>query len=204
MKLTEPTFQNLAVGIFKTMAPGVGFPILIGATRQGTRLLQDDPEEQLPLAEMIRIRNSRLVCIWWSLIPTSERMEPLLCCHRRNDTADSTPPPGEIRFAPRVNWAPLQTLWMMGPLVEMMDRALMATSLSHPLRPQSEPPPQGPPGAVIPQKRLGEHRVAIGRTLANQSHISKTRVCSRRIGIASARRKSVWSILSAQSALRWP
>jgi len=53
MKLTEPTVPNLAVGIDKTMAPGVGFPILIGATRQGTRRLQDDAEEQLLLAEMI-------------------------------------------------------------------------------------------------------------------------------------------------------
>ena len=53
MKLTEPTFPNLAVGIGKTMAPGVGFRMLIGAKRQGTRLLQADPEELLPLAEMI-------------------------------------------------------------------------------------------------------------------------------------------------------
>jgi len=35
-------------------------------------------------------------------------------------------------------------------------------------------------------------------------YISKKSVCSRRIGIESGRRKSVWSILSAQSALRWP
>jgi len=34
--------------------------------------------------------------------------------------------------------------------------------------------------------------------------ISKKIVCSRRIGIASGRRKSVWSILSTQPALRWP
>jgi len=35
-------------------------------------------------------------------------------------------------------------------------------------------------------------------------YISKKSVCSGRIGIASGRRKSVWSILSAQPALRWP
>jgi len=34
--------------------------------------------------------------------------------------------------------------------------------------------------------------------------ISKKSVCSGRIGIASGPRKSVWSILSAQPALRWP
>jgi len=58
---------------------------------------------------------------------------------------------------------------MTGLPVAMMDRAQMATSQSHPLRPQSEPLQQGPPGAVIPQKRLGEHTASIGRTLANQS-----------------------------------
>jgi len=35
-------------------------------------------------------------------------------------------------------------------------------------------------------------------------YISKNSVCYRRIGIASGRRKSVWSILCTQPALRWP
>jgi len=106
MELTEPTFPNLLAGIDKTMAPGVGFRMLIGATRQGTRLLQDDPGEPLPLAEMIQMTNSRLVRIWWSLNLPSEPMDLLFCCHRRNDTEDSTPPPGEIRFALRDNQGP--------------------------------------------------------------------------------------------------
>jgi len=55
---------------------------------------------------MIRITNSRLVRIGWSLNPPSEPMDLLLRCHRRNDTEDSTPPPGEIRFAPRDNRGP--------------------------------------------------------------------------------------------------
>ena len=80
--------------------------MLIGATRQGTCLLQDDPEEALPLAEMIQITNSRLVRIWSFLNPPREPIDLLFCCHRRNDTEDSTPPPGEIRFAPRDNWGP--------------------------------------------------------------------------------------------------
>jgi len=53
IELTEPTIPNLLAGIDKTMALGVRFHMLIGATRQGTRLLQDDPEEPRPLAEMI-------------------------------------------------------------------------------------------------------------------------------------------------------
>jgi len=58
MELTESSFPNLLAGIDKTMAPGVGFRMLIGTTRQGTGLLQDNAEEPLPLAEMIRITNS--------------------------------------------------------------------------------------------------------------------------------------------------
>jgi len=106
MELTEPTFPGLLTGIDKTMAPGVGFCMLIGTTRQGTHLLQDDPEEPLPLAGMIRITNSRLIRIWWPLNPPTEPMDLLFCCHRRNDTEDSTPPPGEIRIAPRDNRGP--------------------------------------------------------------------------------------------------
>jgi len=103
MDLTEPTFPNLLVGIDKTMGPGVRFRMLIGTTRPGTSLLQDDPEEPLPLAEIIRITNSRLVRIWWSVNPPSESSDLLFCCHRRTDTEYSTPPPGEIRFAPGDN-----------------------------------------------------------------------------------------------------
>jgi len=106
MELTEPSFPNLLAGIDKAMTPGVAFRMLIGTMRQGTRLLQDDPGEPLPLAEMMRITNSRLVRIWWYLNPPSEPMDLLFCCHRRNDTEDSTPPPGEIRVAPRDNRGP--------------------------------------------------------------------------------------------------
>jgi len=100
MELTKRIVQNRQAAIDKRMAPGVGFPMLIGATRQGLRLLQDDREELQPLADMIRITNGRLLCIWLSLNPPSELMDLLFCCHQRNNTEDSTPAPGEIRFAP--------------------------------------------------------------------------------------------------------
>jgi len=81
MELTEPTFPNLLAGIDKTTAPAVVFRMLIGTARQGTRLLQDDREEPLLLAEMIRITNSQLVRIWWSLNTPSEPMDLLFYCH---------------------------------------------------------------------------------------------------------------------------
>jgi len=106
MELTEPTLPNLLAGIDTTMAPGVGFGMLIGTKRQGTRLVQGNPEEPLQLAEMIRITNSRLVRIWWSLHLPSKPMDRLFCCRRRNDAEDSTPPPTKIRFAARENRGP--------------------------------------------------------------------------------------------------
>jgi len=36
--------------------------MLVGATGQGTRLLRDDAEEPLPLAEMIRTEDTKFPC----------------------------------------------------------------------------------------------------------------------------------------------
>ena len=77
--------------------------MLVGATGQGARLLQDNPGEPLLLAEMIRITNSRHVRIWWSLNPPSEPMDLLLCAHRSTNTEDSTPTSGNLRFDPCYN-----------------------------------------------------------------------------------------------------
>jgi len=169
IEITEPTFPNLLVGIDKTMAPGVGFRILTGVTRQGTRLLQDDPEEPLPLAEIIRITNSQLVRILWLLNPLSEPMNLLFCCHRRNDTENSTPPPCEIRFAPRDNRGPHPDSSDDGSASsddrknsnihqpESSAAAAKQTTLSRTTRSGNT------------TKKTGRTHRSIGRTLANQS-----------------------------------
>ena len=61
MELTGPTFANQLAGIDRILSGVFRYRMLIGATGQGTRLLRDDLENPLPLAEMIRIRNSRHV-----------------------------------------------------------------------------------------------------------------------------------------------
>jgi len=118
---------------------------------------------------MIRITNSRLVGIGWSLNPPSEPMDLLLRCYRRNDTEDSTPPPGEIRFAPRDNRGPPPDASYEGSAGSDDGHSSYCHQPESSAGPQSEPPQQGRPGAVIPQKRLGKHTASIGRTLANQS-----------------------------------
>ena len=76
----------------------------VGATGWGTPLLRDDPEDALPLAEMIRIANSRHVRIWWFLNPPSEPIDLLFCAHRSTNTEDSTPTPGDLWFDLQDNW----------------------------------------------------------------------------------------------------
>jgi len=61
MEMTEPTMRNVFLCIDRVLARGYRYCLLVGATRHGTRMLLDDAEELLPVAEMISIRNSRHV-----------------------------------------------------------------------------------------------------------------------------------------------
>lgn len=102
MELTEPTHENLLANLNRVLSRGFGYRLLVGATGRGTRLLLDDPEEPLPLSEMITLRNNRHVRIWWSMNPPNEPMDLLFCAHRTDGEA-GTPPPGNLVFGPRNN-----------------------------------------------------------------------------------------------------
>ena len=102
MEITEPTMRNLFVCIDRVLAQGYRYCLLIGATRHGTCMLLDNPEEPLPVAEMISIRNSWHVRMWWSMNKLSEPMDLLFCGHRTCGE-DATPPPGASNFGPRDN-----------------------------------------------------------------------------------------------------
>jgi len=77
MEMTEPTMWNLHMCIDRVLARGYGCRLLVGATRQGTCMLLDDPQEPLPVAKTISIRNSRHVCMWWSRNSPSKPMDLL-------------------------------------------------------------------------------------------------------------------------------
>jgi len=104
---------NLLAGIDKILSGGFGYHMLVGVKRHATGLLQDNPEERLPLAEMIRITNGRHVRPWWSLNPPSEPMDLLFCAHRSTNTEDSTPAPSDLWFVPcDTNWStPSDVAW---------------------------------------------------------------------------------------------
>ena len=107
MELSEPTLVNLLAGIDRIFSPGFGYRMLLGETRQSTRLLQDNPEETFLLAEMIRITNTKHVPIWWSLNAPSKPIDLVFCTHRSTNTEDSTHAPGDVWFDPPDSWGTL-------------------------------------------------------------------------------------------------
>ena len=72
-KMTEPTLQNVRDGIDSILERGHGYRALVGATKQGTGLLYEDPEQPLPLAEMIPISTDVHVRTWWAMNTQSEQ-----------------------------------------------------------------------------------------------------------------------------------
>ena len=55
--MNEPTLDNMLEEIDRVLERGYGYRLLISATREGTRLLSSDPDEQLPLVEMVPIKS---------------------------------------------------------------------------------------------------------------------------------------------------
>ncbi|RPB03033.1 hypothetical protein L873DRAFT_1801112 [Choiromyces venosus 120613-1] len=105
LELTEPTLSHLLLQIGRVVVRGVGYRHLIGATWYGTILLLDNPEEPLPISEMIPILSSRHVRIWWGFSPPNEPMDLLFRCHR--DPGESgTPPPHGQPYGNRNNRGP--------------------------------------------------------------------------------------------------
>jgi len=82
MEMPESTRRNWFVWRDRAHARGYRYCLLIGTTRLGTPMLLADPEVQLPVAEMISIRNSRHVRMWWLIHSPNELMDLLCFGHR--------------------------------------------------------------------------------------------------------------------------
>ena len=63
LEVTNPTLDNLHAAIDHHLIRGVGYRHLVGATRYGSLLLLDSPEDPLPLSEMIELYNDTQVRI---------------------------------------------------------------------------------------------------------------------------------------------
>jgi len=104
-EMTEPTLQNVRDGIDSILERGHGYHALVGAMKQGTGLLHEDPEQPLPLAEMIPISTDVHVSTWWAINPESEPMDMLFYGHHTQEE-DGTPAPVGFDFASRHNRDP--------------------------------------------------------------------------------------------------
>jgi len=103
--MTEPTLYNVRDGIDCVLERAHGYRAHVGATKQGTGLLHDDPEQPLPLAEMIPISTDVHVRTWWAMNTQSEPMDMLFYRHRTQGE-DGTPAPVGFDFASRHNGEP--------------------------------------------------------------------------------------------------
>jgi len=65
LKMAELTFDNILEEIHRVLECGYGYQVLVGAMREGTGMLQNDPNELLPLGEMVSLLCERDVRIWW-------------------------------------------------------------------------------------------------------------------------------------------
>ena len=77
LEVTEPTLDNLHAAIDRYLIRGVGYRHLAGATRYGSLLLLDSPEDPLPLSEMIVLYDNKQVRIWWGQCPATQSMDLL-------------------------------------------------------------------------------------------------------------------------------
>src|ERR1700761_7325741 len=140
-EITEPTLQNVHDVIDSVLERGHGYRALVGATKQGTGLLHEDPEQPLPLAEMIPISTDAHVCTWWAMNTQSEPMDLLFYGHRTQGE-DGTPAPVGFDFASRHNRGPSpdgsQDSDGSDDDDEDDDNIQSATSLGRPLQPQGE------------------------------------------------------------------
>ena len=103
--MTEPTLRNVRDGIDSGLERGHGYRALVGATKQGTGLLHEDPEQPLPLAEMIPFSTDVHVRTWWARNTQSEPMDMLFYGHRTQGE-DGTPAPVGFDFASSHNTDP--------------------------------------------------------------------------------------------------
>ena len=83
---------------------GVLYRHLVGATRYGSLLLLDSPEDPLPLSEMIVLCDDTQIRIWWGQCRPTEPMDLLFGRHRQSYSEPGTPAPFAYDYERRDNW----------------------------------------------------------------------------------------------------
>ena len=93
MELTEPTLENLHKAIDGHLVRGVGYSDLVAATRYGSLLLLDSPEDPLLLSGMIVLYDNTQIRIWCEQCPPTEPMDLLFRRNCHSESQAGTPAP---------------------------------------------------------------------------------------------------------------
>ena len=72
---------------------GAGYRHLVGATRYGSLLLLDSPEDPLPLSKMIVLYDDTQIRIWWGQCLQTEPIDLLFRKHGHSESEPGTPAP---------------------------------------------------------------------------------------------------------------
>jgi len=105
-EMAEPSFDNVLEEIDRVLECGYGYRVQVGATREGTRMLRNDPDEPLPLGEMVPLLSDRDVRICWSTNTLNKPMDLLFYGQRQTADEDETPSPVSLSFSRRNNRGP--------------------------------------------------------------------------------------------------
>jgi len=99
LEMAEPTFDIVLEEMDRVRECRYGYRVLVGATREGTQILGYEPDEPLPLREMVPLPSDRDVRIWRSTNMLNEIMNLLLYGYRQTADKDKTPSPVILSFS---------------------------------------------------------------------------------------------------------
>jgi len=103
LEMTERSFDNFLEEIVRVLEPGYKYQVLVGATREATLMLRNDPDEPLSLGEMVQLLSGRDVWIWWSMNMLNKLMDLLFYGHLQTADEGETPSPVSLSFSRRNN-----------------------------------------------------------------------------------------------------
>jgi len=106
LEMAEPTFHNVLQAIDRVLECGYRYRVLVGATREGTRMLRNDPDKPLPLGEMVLHLSHWDIRIWRSMNTLNEPMDLLFYGHCQTADEDDIPSPVSLSFSRRNNTGP--------------------------------------------------------------------------------------------------
>jgi len=104
--MADPTFDHILEEIDRVLESGYRWRLLVGATREGPAILRNDPDQPLPLGELVPLLSDQDVTIWWSTNTLNEPIDLLFYGHRQTGHEDETPSPISLSFSCRNNRRP--------------------------------------------------------------------------------------------------